>query len=69
VKTKSRFFALPEVDIKGSLNAGKLADITVLNQSLISTKPSDWIDEKGRVSVDILYTIVGGKIVYSEQSQ
>ena len=48
-----------EEDIKGSLVAGKLADITVLSKDIM-TAPENEIP-----SAEVVYTIVGGKIVYS----
>lgn len=59
-------YASFEDDIKGTLTPGKLADITVLNQNLLKTKPTDWIDEKGNVKVRVLYTIMDGKVVYQQ---
>lgn len=47
-----------EEDIKGSLTPGKLADIVVLSRNLL-TVPEDEILE-----IDVLYTIVGGRILY-----
>lgn len=44
---------------KGSLEPGKLADVTVLSQDLL-TVPDDRIQE---TRVD--YTIVGGKVAFS----
>ncbi|MBT8218275.1 MAG: amidohydrolase family protein, partial [Bacteroidia bacterium] len=43
---------------KGTLEEGKLADLTVIDTDLFNTSPSDWLSAK------FLYTIVGGKIVY-----
>ncbi len=57
-------YASFEDEIKGTLTAGKLADITVLDKNLLTTKPYDWIDERGNVMVNVLYTIVGGRVVY-----
>lgn len=57
-------YASFEDSIKGTLTEGKLADITVLDKNLLKTKPYDWIDERGNVKVSVLYTIVGGRIVY-----
>jgi predicted amidohydrolase YtcJ len=54
-------FAAFEEDVKGSLAAGKLADITVLSKD-ITTIP----DEEIR-SAKVMYTIVGGKVVYKSQ--
>lgn len=59
-------YASFEENIKGTLTAGKLADITVLDKNLLRTEPHDWIDEQGRVRVNVLYTIVGGQIVYQK---
>lgn len=57
-------YASFEEDMKGTLTEGKLADITVLDMNLLETKPYDWIDERGNVKVNVLYTIVGGRVVY-----
>ena len=53
-------FAAFEEDIKGSLTPGKLADITVLSQDIM-TIPEDEIPE-----TRALYTIVGGKVKYKK---
>jgi predicted amidohydrolase YtcJ len=47
-----------EEDIKGSLTEGKLADITILSQDIL-TVPEDEI-----MNTEVIYTIVGGKITY-----
>lgn len=57
-------YASFEENIKGTLTTGKLADITVLDKNLLKTKPHEWIDERGNVKVKVLYTIVGGRLVY-----
>lgn len=49
-----------EEDIKGTLSVGKLADITVLSKDIL-TVPDDEI-----LSTEILYTIVGGKVLYKK---
>lgn len=51
-------YASFEEGIKGSLTPGKLADITVLSRDIM-TIPDDEI-----LSTEILYTIVGGKVLY-----
>jgi predicted amidohydrolase YtcJ len=51
-------YAAFEEDIKGSLSPGKLADITVLSKDIL-TVPDDEI-----LTTEVLFTIVGGKIVY-----
>ncbi len=52
-------YAAFEEDIKGSLKAGKLADVTVLSKDIL-TVPDDEIR-----SAKVLYTIVGGKVLYT----
>ncbi len=47
-----------EEDIKGSLKPGKLADITILSKDIMK------IPENEIPSARVIYTIVGGKIVY-----
>jgi predicted amidohydrolase YtcJ len=56
--TLSNAFAAFEDDQKGSLVAGKLADITVLSRDILT------IPEEQIASTQVVYTIVGGKIVY-----
>ncbi|MDW7761728.1 MAG: amidohydrolase [Acidobacteriota bacterium] len=53
-------YAAFEEDIKGSLVPGKLADITVLSKDIM-TVPEDEI-----LNAEVLYTIVGGKILYKK---
>jgi hypothetical protein len=52
-------YAAFEEDIKGSLKPGKLADVTVLSKDILTVP-----DEEIR-SARVLYTIVGGKVLYS----
>ncbi len=49
-----------EENIKGSLADGKLADITILSKDIL-TVPEDEI-----LQTEVLYTIVGGKVVYKK---
>lgn len=51
-------YAAFEENIKGSLEVGKLADITILSNDLLKVSESDILN------TTILYTIVGGKILY-----
>ncbi|MFV1986955.1 MAG: amidohydrolase [Gemmatimonadota bacterium] len=51
-------FAAFEEDIKGTLEVGKLADITVLSRDIL-TVPADEILE-----THVVYTIVGGQVLY-----
>ena len=50
-----------EEDIKGSLESGKLADITVLSKDILT------IDEDEITSTEVLYTIVGGNVLYEKE--
>ncbi len=47
-----------EEDLKGSLEVGKLADVTVLSRDILT------IDESAIPDTEVLYTIVGGEIVH-----
>ncbi|MGH7495967.1 MAG: amidohydrolase [bacterium] len=58
-------YASFEENIKGTITEGKLADIAVLDTNLLRVKPADWIDERGNLTVKMLYTIMGGRIVYA----
>jgi len=53
-------YAAFEEDIKGSLEVGKLADITVLSKDILSIPDNDIL------STEVMYTIVGGKILYEK---
>ncbi len=57
-RTLDAAYAAFEEDIKGSLEVGKLADITVLSQDILAI-PDDEIPD-----TTVLYTIVGGKVRY-----
>ena len=59
--TSSAAYAAFEEKAKGSISAGKLADLVVLSQDLGSI-PVDRI-----VETKILYTIVGGKVVFNDR--
>jgi len=56
--TWNNAYAAFEEKLKGSLEVGKLADITVLSHDIM-TMPEDDI-----LSTDVVYTIVGGKVVF-----
>ena len=47
-----------EEAVKGTIEVGKLADLTVLSQNLFEISPSEIL------KTEVLYTIVGGRIVY-----
>jgi predicted amidohydrolase YtcJ len=51
-------YAAFEEEIKGSLSVGKLADITVLSQDILTVPAAEILD------TEVLYTIVGGEIKY-----
>jgi predicted amidohydrolase YtcJ len=51
-------YAAFEEDIKGSLEPGKLADITVLSKDILEIPPEEILETK------VLYTIVGGEVRY-----
>ncbi len=60
--TMNGAYAAFEEDIKGSLTPGKLADITVLSKDIL-TIPEDEIP-----TTEVVYTIVGGKVMYDRDS-
>ncbi len=54
-------YAAFEDDVKGSLTPGKYADIVVLSQDIL-TVPEDQI-----LDTTVVHTIVGGKVVFSDE--
>ncbi len=58
--TWNNAYAAFEEKVKGSLESGKLADVTVLSRDIM-TIPEDEI-----LSTDVVYTIVGGKVRYEQ---
>jgi len=59
--TKNSAWATFDEDVKGTLTPGKLADIAVFNTNLIDSGRED---KSALLSAKVLYTIVGGRIVY-----
>ncbi len=59
--TKGPAWACFEEDIKGTLEAGKLADVAVFDTNLIDVGRSD---PKKILDAKVLYTIAGGDVVY-----
>ncbi|MDX1578796.1 MAG: amidohydrolase [Gemmatimonadota bacterium] len=59
--TKNPAWASFEEDIKGTLTPGKLADIAVFDTDLIEVGGTD---PSGLLDAEVLYTIVGGEVVY-----
>jgi len=59
--TKNGAYAGFEENIKGSLETGKLADITILSKDIMSVPDEDIL------SAEVVYTIIGGRIVYKKK--
>ena len=59
--TRAPAWASFEEDVKGTLTAGKLADIAVFDSNLVEVGRDD---PAKLLDVEVLYTIVGGEIVY-----
>ncbi|MFQ5548257.1 MAG: amidohydrolase [Woeseia sp.] len=58
--TLNTAYAAYEDDIKGSITVGKLADLVVLSDNLLTMDPD------GIKDVAVLMTVVGGKVVYEK---
>ncbi len=56
--TLNNAYASFEEKIKGSIEVGKLADVAVLSRNLLKIRAKDILN------TEVLYTIVGGRIVY-----
>jgi len=54
-------YAAFEEDIKGSLAAGKLADVVVLSEDILTVPDEKMLDAQ------VVHTIIGGKVVYSKK--
>lgn len=54
-------YASFEENIKGTLEAGKLADMIVLSKDLFTIEPQEIL------TTEVLYTILGGKVVYEKK--
>ena len=61
--TLNNAYAAFEEDLKGSLTPGKLADITVLSRDILT------VPEEEILSAKVLYTIVGGKVLYRAEAR
>jgi predicted amidohydrolase YtcJ len=57
-RTVDAAYAAFEEDVKGSLEPGKYADVTVLSKDILEVPAEEILDTK------VLYTIVGGKVKY-----
>ena len=58
--TYNTAYANFEEKIKGSIEVHKVADLVVLTKNLLQASPREILDTK------VVYTIVGGKIVYGQ---
>jgi predicted amidohydrolase YtcJ len=56
-------YASFEEEIKGSLQQGKLADIVVLSKDIFT------IPEEEILNTEVVYTLLGGKIIYSSEAE
>ncbi len=54
-------YAAFEEDVKGSLEVGKLADVTILSKDVLT------VPEEEILSTEVLHTIVGGEVRYSKE--
>ena len=59
--TKTSAWASFEENLKGTLTAGKLADISVFDSNLIDAGKTN---PAGLLKAKVLYTVVGGQVVY-----
>lgn len=57
--TINNAFAAGEEDLKGSIRAGKLADLTILDRNLLEIDPAEIKD------VRVLATVVDGRVIYA----
>ncbi len=57
-RTLGAAYAAFEEDIKGSLEVGKLADVTVFSHDILAVPVDEILDAK------VFYTIVGGEVRY-----
>ncbi len=60
--TLNNAYAAFEEDIKGSLTVGKLADITVLSKDIMT------IEEDEIPTAEVVFTIVGGRVLYERDA-
>ncbi|HEX7295476.1 MAG TPA: amidohydrolase [Pyrinomonadaceae bacterium] len=58
--TYNTAYANFEEKIKGSIEIGKLADVTVLTKNLVQVAPKELL------TTEVVYTIIGGRVVYEK---
>jgi predicted amidohydrolase YtcJ len=61
--TMDAAYASFEEENRGSIEAGKLADFTILDQDIFT------VQAKAILHTKVIYTIVGGEIVYQAEDQ
>jgi predicted amidohydrolase YtcJ len=59
--TYNTAYANFEEKIKGSIEVGKLADLAVLSKNLLQFAQKEFL------TTEVIYTVVGGKIVYRKR--
>jgi hypothetical protein len=59
--TINNAYAAFEDNVRGSLEAGKLADITIFDRNLIKIAPEDILN------AEVTHTIVDGKVVFERK--
>jgi hypothetical protein len=59
--TRANAYATFDEDVKGSITPGKLADLVVLSQDILTIPPTEI------VKTEVVMTIVNGKIVYEKK--
>ena len=55
-------YAAFEENDKGSIEPGKLADITVVSKDIMTVQPRDILD------TEVVYTIIGGEVVFQKEA-
>jgi predicted amidohydrolase YtcJ len=59
--TINNAFACFEDDVRGSLEVGKLADITVFDKNLLD------IPEEDLLNAEVVFTIIDGKVIFEKK--
>lgn len=56
-------YSVFDEDVRGSIKVGKLADLTVTDLNLIEIDPTDVLN------MNIVMTVVDGRVVYEQENQ